>query len=226
VGRRIRSVYDENLPRTVIGVIPDVQLRGVSRNERQPMVLVPRAQSVRRSMGFLVRTAGDPSALVPAVRRTMSELDPDVALDGLGALRDAHAADLAGIRFLTTLFGTFGLLALILAVGGVYGLVSHSVERRRQEIGVRMAMGASTGIVRRSVLGESALMAGVGLAIGLVLAYGAGRVLAAAMSGVAVLEVSTFVGVVAVLAAAVLTATWFPAVRATRVDPVEALRSE
>lgn len=226
VGRRIRSVYDEDLPRTVVGVVPDVQIRGVSRAQRQPVVFVPRTQSVRRSMGFLVRTTDDPSGLVPTVRRTMSELDPDVALDGLGTLRDAHAADLAGIRFLTTLFGTLGLLALILAVGGVYGLVSHSVAQRRQEIGVRMAMGASITRVRRSVLGESALLAGVGLAIGLVLAYGAGRVLAAAMSGVAVLEVSTYVGVVVVLAGAVLAATWFPAVRATRVDPVEALRSE
>lgn len=226
VGRRIRSTYDEDLPRTVVGVIPDVQLRGVSRTQRQPVVLVPRAQSVRRAMGFLVRTADTPSAVVPAVRRSMSELDADVALAGLGTLRDAHAADLAGIRFLTTLFGTFGVLALVLAVGGVYGLVSHSVSRRRQEIGVRMAMGASSGTVRRAVLGESAVMAGIGLALGLILAYGAGRVLASAMDGVAVLEASTYVGVALLLAASVLAATWFPTVRATRVDPVEALRSE
>jgi len=225
-GRRIRSVYDEDLPRTVVGVIPDFQLRGVSRTPRQAVVLVPRNQSVRRAMAFLVRASGEPGELLPVVRSTLAEIDADVALDQLQPLRSAHAADLAGIRFLTTIFAAFGILALVLAAGGIYGLVSYSVSRRQREIGVRMAMGATAGGVRRSVLGESAVMAAVGLAVGLVLAYGAGRVLAVGMTGIAVLELSTYAAVALVLAVSVLVASWLPSIRATRIDPVEALRSE
>ena len=226
VGRRIRSTYDENLPRTVVGVIPDFQVNGVSRAQRNPVVLVPRRQAVRTSMAFLVRTTRDPSEAIPAVRRTMAELDGDVALDALQTLREAHAADLAGIRFLTTLFAAFGLLALVLSVSGVYGLVSTSVTQRTREIGVRMAMGASTGTVRAAVVRESALLALIGLTIGLGLAYGAGRVLAVGMDGIAVPEPSTYVTATLILTAAVIAASWVPAVRATRVDPVEALRSD
>ncbi len=226
VGREIRSVYDEKVPRTVVGVVTDLQFNGISRAQRGALVLVPRAQAVRTSMAFLVRTAGDPSAMIPAVRGAMAELDADVALDQLRSLREAHAADLAAIRFLTTLFATFGALALLLAVSGVYGLVSYSVSQRTKEIGVRMAMGATAGTVGGSVIRESAGLVGIGLAIGLPLAYGAARLLASSMAGVVAPELSTFVGVVLVLTAAVVAASWFPAMRATRVDPVEALRSE
>jgi putative ABC transport system permease protein len=226
VGRRIRSFYDENLPRMVVGVIPDLQLNGVSRAERSPLVLVPRAQSVRTSMAFLVRTAGDPVEMIPLVRRTMTELDADVALDQLQSLRDAHAADLAGIRFLTTLFGAFGLLALVLVVSGVYGLVSTSVSQRTREIGVRVALGATSGSVVRAVIRETGSLAAFGLTLGLVLAYVAGRVLAVGMNGIAVLDLGTYVGVAILLALSVLAASWFPATRATRVNPVEALRTE
>ncbi len=226
IGRRIRSVYDEDLLRTVVGVMPDIQINGVARPDPFPSVYVPRAQSVRRSMAFMVRTAGEPDEAMPVVRALMSEIDPDVALADLQTLRRAHAADLAGIRFLTSLFGTFGVLALLLAVAGVYGLVAHSVSRRQQEIGVRMAMGASAPAVRRSVLGESFVTGGIGVVLGLLMAYGAGRVLAVGMDGIAILEVSTYVGVAFVLVTAVLVATWIPAHRATKVDPVEALRIE
>lgn len=226
VGRRIQARFSEQIQRTVVGVVPDIQIRGVSRQPRQPLVLVPRQQSPRRSMAFLVRASSEPSELLPLVRRTMTELDPDVALADLQSLRNGHAADLAGIRFLTTIFAAFGLLALVLAVGGVYGLVSYSVSQRRQEIGLRIAIGATTGRVRASVLGESALLGTIGTTIGLVLAYGAGRVLALGMDGVAVLEASTYAAVVLLLGSTVLVATWIPATRATRVDPVEALKSE
>ncbi len=225
VGRAILSLYDERLNRTVVGVIADIQFQGVSRGQSRPLVLVPRAQSVRTSMAFLVRTAGDPSDMIPVVRQTMAELDADVALDRLQSLRGAHALDLGAVRFLTTLFATFGVLALLLAVSGVYGLVSYSVSRRTQEIGVRMAMGATTGSVRRAVIRESAELAAIGLTIGFVLAYGGGRVLAAGMNGIATLDVSTYIAVVLLLAAAVLAASWFPATRATHIEPVSALRS-
>lgn len=226
VGRSIRSHYDENVPRRVVGVIPDLQINGVARTPLLPLVFVPRAQAVRTAMAFLVRTSGDADDALPAIRAAMTELDPDVALDELQPLRRAHAADLGGIRFLTTLFGAFGVLALILAVGGVYGLVSYSVSQQRQGIGVRIAMGATARRVRREILAESARLSLVGLALGSGLAWVAARVLAAGMSGVATPEPSTFIGVAAVLVTAVLAASWLPATRAGRVDPVDALRSD
>ena len=225
VGRDIRSYWDENLPRTVVGVIEDVQFNGVSRANRQAVVLVPRAQTPRLEMAFMVRTAGDPSEMMSVVRQIIGDLEGDVALDALQSLRDAHAADLGGIRFLTGLFAAFGALALVLAVSGVYGLVAYSVSLRTREVGVRMAMGASRRVVRTSVLFESGRLAALGLVLGLGLAYAAGRVLSAGLDGVAVMEVSTYVGVAALLVAAVI-AAYIPARRATRVDPVQALRSE
>lgn len=226
VGRSIRSFWDENLPRTVVGVVEDIQFNGVSRAQRQAVVLVPRAQATRLEMTFLVRTAGETSEMLPAVREIMGRLEADIALDQLQSLRDAHRADLGGIRFLTTLFAAFGALALVLAVSGVYGLVSYSVTLRTREVGVRMAMGATAGAVRSAVLAESGRLAVIGLALGLGLAYAGARVLAAGMSGIAIVEASTFAMVGLVLVLAVLAASWFPATRATRVDPVNALRSE
>lgn len=226
VGRVIRSHYDENVPRRVVGVLADIQMNGVSRERRQPMVLVPRAQAARTAMAFLVRTEGDPADMAAPIRDIMSRIDSDVAVDALQPLRTAHSTDLAGIRFLTTLFASFGVLALVLAVGGVYGLVSYSVSQRTQEFGVRMAMGASSSAVRGAVLKESAVLAAIGLPIGLALAWAAGRVLSAGMDGIAIPRASTYGVVALLLAGAVLLATWIPAARATRVDPVSALRSE
>ena len=226
LGRVIRSHYDENIPRRVVGVIADIQMNGVSRERRQPMVLVPRGQSPRRAMAFLVRVEGDPADMAAAIRDIMAGIDADVAVDALQPLREAHRTDLAGIRFLTTLFAAFGVLALVLSVGGVYGLVSYTVSQRTREFGVRMAMGASSTTVRATVLRESAVLAAIGLPIGLALAWGAGRVLSAGMDGIAIPQASTYVAVAFLLAGAVLLATWIPAARATRVDPVRALRAE
>lgn len=226
LGREIRSFYDENVNRVVVGIVPDIQINGVSRPQRQRVVFVPRRQAVRREMSFLVRTTVAPEEMLAPVRSIMAGLDSDVALSDLQSLRDAHAADLAGIRFLTALFAAFGVLALAMAVSGVYGLISYSVSLRTREVGVRMAMGATTASVRWAVLRETATLALIGLVAGLPLAYGGARVLAAGMDGVALIRPQTFVVVSLVLSAAVVAASWAPAGRATRVDPIEALGSD
>jgi putative ABC transport system permease protein len=226
VGRQMRTLYDEILPRTVVGVIDDIQFRSPTSGRDEALVLVPRSQAARASMGFLVRTVGDPSSVMSEVRRVMAGLDSDVALDAMQSLRDAHGAELVGVRFLTVLFSTFGALALLLAVSGVYGLVSYSVAHRSQEIGIRMAMGASACAVRMSVLREGAMLAAIGLAIGVLIAYGFSRLLAAAVFGLMEIDPVTFLGVALVLATSVLAASWIPAVRATRIDPAKALQSD
>jgi len=136
----------------------------------------------------------------------------------------AFAADLAGVRFLTALFTALGAGALLLAVSGVYGLVSYTVSQRTREIGVRMSLGASKGVVRMGVLADGLRLAVVGVTVGAVVAYGLGRALTAAFFGLVDLEPLTFAGTALALFLAVALASWFPAVRATRVDPVDALR--
>lgn len=226
VGRVIRTIDAEDPPRTVVGVLPDLQLNGVSRPQRIPAVFVPRAQSVRRSMAFLVRTGGDPAGTIPTVRSALTDLDPDVAIEQIRPLREAHAADLGGIQFLTVLFGAFGTFALVLAVSGIYGVVAYSMSQRSKEFAVRIAVGAQPSSLQVAAIRESAVLAGIGLAIGSVGAFGAGRVLENGMSGVATLETSTFVGIGSLLVAAVLLATWIPAARAAGVHPMAVLRAD
>jgi predicted permease len=225
LGRRIRSWRDENMLREVVGVMPDLQLGSIA-GRSEPAVFVPRAQAESRAMSFLVRTAGKPGDAIATVRAVMGELNGDVALDGLRGLEAAHRDELAGVRIVTVLFGAFGFLALILAVGGVYGLVATSVAQRTRELGVRRALGGTAGSVRTMVLMEGGRLALLGLGIGVVLAISVAELLALAVVGIELLDVRTLVTVGATLGAAVLLASWLPAVRATRISPVEALRSE
>lgn len=225
MGRRIRSWRDEDLLREVVGIMPDMQLAGFA-GRPEAAVFVPRAQGEASTLSFMVRIAGDPTAAVPTVRAVMGELDRDIALDDLRTLRDAHREQLAGLRVFTALFGVFGFVALLLAVSGVYGLVATSVTQRTREIGVRMALGGSTGGIRAEVVAEGVRLALLGIAAGTVLAFAFVKVLSSVVVGIAWLDPGTFVGVAAVLGSAVLVASWVPAVRASRIDPVEALRSE
>jgi predicted permease len=225
IGRRIRSWRDEDLLREVVGVVPDMQLSGMTGLAR-PAVFVPRAQGEYTTLSFLVRSAGDPAAVVSSVRATMRELDADVALQGLRTLKEAHREELAGVRIVTMLFGVFGALALVLAVSGVYGLVATSVVQRTREIGIRMALGGTRQSVRGQVLGESARLAVYGIGGGLVLALAFAKILSGLIVGVSWLDPGTVLGVTVLLAWAVLVASWLPAVRATRVDPVRALKTE
>lgn len=225
LGRQIRSFYDENLPRTVVGVVPDIQFDGITGRD-EPAVFVPRSQSPSRTTAFMLRTTGDPMGMVPEVRQAMSELDRDVALDRIRTLRDAHRADLSAVRFISTLFGGFGVLALVLSLSGVYGLVSQQVSRRTQEIGVRMALGATTGRVRADVVAETGVLAGMGVVLGLGLSLASSRVLSAVLFDLPAMDVASFAGPALLLGLAALGAAWMPARKATAVDPVEALRLE
>jgi predicted permease len=225
LGRRIRSHYDEDLARTIVGIVPDVQLEE-TLGPPQPAVFVPAAQSPNRSMVMMVRTSTDLATVVPAIRRAMGELDQDVALEGIRTLSESHRMGLGGLRFIMSLFGAFGFMALIVAVSGIYGQVAYSVAQRTREIGIRMAIGATAEGVQGSVVREGARLAGVGIAVGSVLALGFAKLLSSALFGLAWLDAPTFIAVIGTLAGSALVASWVPARRATRVDPLTALRSE
>ncbi|HET7456056.1 MAG TPA: ABC transporter permease [Gemmatimonadaceae bacterium] len=207
----------------VVGVVGDVRY-GTVDSLPAPDVYLSYAQSpVGRNMLF-VRTAGDPLAVVPAVRRALHELSPDAPVHDVKTMAARVADATASARFSTVLLTLFGVVALVLATIGTYGVIAYATAQRTQEIGVRMALGATAGDVTRLVVGQGIAIAAIGGALGLAGAFAATRVLRALLYGVGPSDPVTFVGITAVLAVAVLAANWIPARRAARIDPMVALR--
>jgi predicted lysophospholipase L1 biosynthesis ABC-type transport system permease subunit len=225
LGLSLRAHRDEDFGRTIVGVVPDLQSDGMA-GPPTPAVYVPVDQSVRTTMTFLIRADGASGLVIPAIRSALAEIDPNVALAEMQTLEETRKGQLGGIRFIMAIFGGFGVMALILAVSGVYGQVAYSVTQRTQEIGVRMAIGATAGSVQGRMVAEGARLATVGLALGSVLAIGFARLLSFALFGLSWLDPRAFGSVLLTLAVAVLLASWLPARRVTRVDPVQALRAE
>ena len=221
--RHIRSRWDENVAREIVGVVADVGYRGVT-NMGEPAVFVPHTQSPRHTMGFLLRTEGDPAMVLPAVRNVMGTVDADVALARVATLDELLHCNLARFRFMTALLSVFGGIALALATVGVYGLVSFTVAQRTHELGIRMALGARAASVRTLVLRQAAGIAAVGMLIGLAGALALTRVLGRMLFGVSALDPVAFIGPAVVLFAATVAASYVPARWATKVDPAEALR--
>jgi putative ABC transport system permease protein len=177
-------------------------------------------------MRVLLRTAGDPIEAAPALRRTVASLDPDLPISHVRTLASVVASGTAGPRLSATLVGVFSVVALLLAALGLYGVISYSVLQRTHELGIRTALGARPADVMRLVMTQGvALMAG-GLAVGFALSLALGRALASQLYGIAPNDPWTLGIVGAVLALVGLAAAAVPAARATRIDPVAALRQE
>jgi putative ABC transport system permease protein len=225
VGRSLRSWYDENVPREIVGVVPDIRMDDTEL-EARPLVIVPRTQAVRRSMAFLLRSGSDIATVAPIVADRMASIDADVALDGLGTLRSRHRQQAGAISFVQGIFTIFGGAALALGTIGIYGLVAFTVSLRTREIGIRMAIGASKSQVRSRVMRQGLGLTLAGMAAGTVLgglfAFAITRVLV----GQAWLDPVVWTVVPLLLGAATLAATVGPAVRATKVEPVRALAAD
>jgi predicted permease len=209
----------------VVGVARDGKYRSLGDRER-PYVYSPVFQSYRPKMTLVVRTAGEPTALAGAVREQLRALDPNLPVAEVRTLGEQFDLSLLPARMAAWSLGGFGLLALLLAAMGVYGVVSYSVAQRTREIGVRVALGAGTRDVLRLVLGEGFSVVGLGLGLGLGLAFAATRLFQSFLYGVGATDPLTFVGVPALLGAIALAAGYLPARRATKVDPAVALRHE
>ncbi len=175
---------------------------------------------------FVVRTNGDPYAVVPAIKRSVQQTSASMATFGEESMEDVIGDSLSARRFTRLLLGTFALLALVLAGVGIYGVVSYTVTQATHDIGVRMALGADRGVVLGAVLGGAMRMAGAGIAVGAVAAFAVTRVMKDLLFGVSAADPLTFGAVAIVLAALTLLASYIPALRATRVDPIVALRCE
>ena len=206
----------------MVGVVGEVHHYSLGRSYI-PQVYVPFVQRPSRDANFVVKTSLPPTSLATGVRQAMEEVDPDQPLDGMQAAESLVSASISTPRFRTLLMSGFGLVALLLAVIGLYGVMAYSVSQRSKEIGVRMALGASRGSVLGLVFREGGPLVGVGLGLGLAGALALSRVLESMLFGVGVRDTAVFLAVPLVLAAVAAAALLVPARRATRVDPVRTL---
>jgi predicted permease len=213
--------------RTVVGVVGDVRQESLAA-KTLPMIYVPLRQESRAfflgSMTYLARARGDPAATAAALRAQVRALDPELPLQRVELLDDMLSGSLAQPRFRTAALLTFALLALLVALVGIYGVTAYEVTRRTAEIGIRRALGAQTSAVLRLVVGRSLGLVLAGLAAGIAGALAVTRVLESFLFGVTPIDVTTFLVVSLALTAAATLASAGPARRATRVDPAVALR--
>ncbi len=227
IGKRLVFGFQTPVAREIVGVVGDVKRDGLAMPS-QPEMYVPFAQEPWWAAYAVVRTAsgGDPARLSSALRADVRALDPTLPIENVAPMRSFIDDSVAQPRFRTTLLGLFGASALLLAVLGIYGVISYSVGRRTREVGIRLALGAAPADVLRMVLFEGLALVGVGLALGLAGAFLATRALSSLLFEVSRLDAGSWIGVAALLLLAGLAASWLPARRATRVDPVSALRAE
>jgi putative ABC transport system permease protein len=225
LGKRI-SFSDPRKPDavwvTIVGIVGNIRHRALEL-EPQPEHYSPYAQFSLRSLILTVRSAQDPRGLASAIRREIQSIDPDQPIAHVRTLEQVVSESIAPRRLSVVLLGIFAAIALLLAAVGTYGVISYLVVQRTQEIGVRMALGAQRRDVLRLVVGHALKLVGIGTVIGLVLAFLSTRLLWAMLYNVGTFDVTTFLFVTIALAAVALLASYIPALRAARADPVVAL---
>ena len=209
----------------IVGVVRDVKLAGLTAPS-EPAYYLPASQAPLQDMTLLVRTTTDPLSLVGAVRDAVLSLDPNQPISNVSTLEKVVDDSIAQRRLNMLLMGLFGGLALLLSAVGIYGLLSHAVTQRTQEMGIRMALGAQVSDVLKLVLRQGMMLALAGEAIGLAGAFALTRLIRGLLFGVTPNDAMTFVVVAGVLATVALLACYLPARRATKVDPLVALRYE
>lgn len=223
LGKRLIVSGEE---REIVGVVADVQQQLISSPDLPgETVYLPLAQAPARAF-ILLEASGDPHRLVMPLREQLQLIDVDLAVARALTMVEFVDRAFAGIRVFNVILGGFGIMALLLAALGTYGVLSYSVGQRRHEIGVRMAMGARPGSVVRMISNQGFWLGGMGLVLGLLGTYPLIGVLRSMVSSFATVKPSTLGVIVAVLAGVTVLASWVPAQRATRVDPVETLREE
>jgi len=209
----------------IIGVVKDSKYRSLGEDST-PYIFLPYLQNPQPAMALHVRTSGNPGDLAAAVRREVQALDPNLPAFNVMSLADNIDISLFPSRIGAVLLGVFGFLALLIASIGIYGVMSYGVSERTHEMGIRMALGARGSDVLRLVISQGMWLALIGVAIGAGLALALTRVVKSYLYDVSVTDPLTFIGIALLLIGVALLACYVPARRATRVDPLEALRYE
>ena len=227
VGKRIKMGSDEK-PRflTVLGVVGRVKMDGLNQDSNYVQGYFPFWQLPFNGMTVIIKATGDPNKLIAAARDQVKQVDPDQPIYNIKTMDEIRAESVAPERLNLTLFSIFAGIALVLAVVGIYGVMSYTVTQRTHEIGIRMAIGAQQRDVFRMVIGQGMMLALIGIAIGLVGAFALTRLMASMLFGVTATDPATFAAISILLTAVALMACYLPGRRATKVDPVISLRYE
>ena len=234
IGKHLTLYFFRDLPRVVVGVVADVKLDALNETRPTPALYTPLAQvapttgGTWRSFGLnlAVRTNADPLNVASMVANSIREVDVEVPLLNIQTMEESVSASLSPQRFTMLLLVAFAGTALLLAAAGIYGVMAYMVTRRTREIGVRMALGAAASDVLRLVIGQGMWTTAIGVAIGIGGAFALTRTMQSLLFGVSTTDPMTLAGVVLLLAAVSVFACWVPARRATKVDPLVALRYE
>jgi putative ABC transport system permease protein len=230
IGKRIHpgiSSYEgeDSTMREIVGIVGDVRNRSLS-TEARAAYYVPQTQIPFSQMVMVVKTASEPRSFIPAVTKEVGAMDQDLALFGVKSMDEYLSASVAAPRFSTTLLSIFAGVALVLTIVGLYGVMSYSVAQRTNEIGIRLALGAQSRDVLLMIVKQGSFLILLGLAIGLAGAFALTRLIASLLFGVTAKDPFTFAAVAVLLALVALLACYIPAWRATKVDPMDALRCE
>jgi putative ABC transport system permease protein len=223
LGKRLR--FGAGQFREIVGVVRNAKYRNL-REEPLPFIYTPFAQEPQSGMTLIVRTAGDPSALLGAVRNEVGAINKDVPLFAVQTMTQRIGSQLATDRVIAVLLSVFGGCALLLAAIGIYGVVGYAVAQRTHEIGIRIALGADQRDILKLIVSQGMVLTAIGAGIGLVLALAATQLLKSLLFGISATDPLTFVSVVVVLVGVALLACYLPARRAMKVDPLVALRYE
>ena len=226
LGKRV-TIYmkDDNVPTEIIGIVGDHKHMGLD-SEIEPMSYWPHPEQAFPFMTFVIRTQGDPASIAPAARNVIQTLDGEQPLADVRTMESLLADSVARARFNTLLLSVFAVVALILAAVGIYGVMSYAVTQRMHEIGIRMALGAQTYNVLALVVNQGMMLTVVGVGVGLAASFALTRIIASLLYGVSATDTLTFTLIPLVLASVALLACYIPARRATKVDPMIALRYE
>jgi predicted permease len=225
IGKRLRVGWFGASDPEIIGIAENIRHDGLNV-EPQPTLFACNLQAPSLFTNLVVRTEGDPMAAVSAVKEAMRQVDPDQGAAEIVSMQQLLDNSIAGPRLQTILLGTFGALGLVLACVGVYAVISYSVAQRVREMGIRQALGASPGVIRSLVMREGMTLAATGVVVGVLAALTLTRYLSTLLYTVKPNDPVVFAAVSAVLVVAAAAGCWFPARRATTVDPATVLREE
>ena len=225
IGKRVDFDWGTHGLQTIVGVVANVKEQALNAVVT-PAIYLPIDQRPDQFAFLIVRSAVDPASLVPALRKEVRAVDPNLPLDQVRTIDAVIGEGIAGPRLTTTVLLTFSVVALVLAAIGLYGVISYSVVQRTQELGIRAALGAQRSELLGGVLREGLAFVAVGVAVGALAARGAAKIIASQLFGVTVGDPPVYVAVAMLLGIVSLVALLAPALRASRVDPVIALREE
>ena len=225
IGQRLIVGGPNNKPSEIVGVVGDVRDEELESKGRVA-IYQPESQSVFESLYFGIRTTGDPESLISSVRTVFRNLDPELPLDAIGTADSLVETSLSQRRFAMLLMAIFAAIALALAMIGIYGVLAYSVNQATQEIGIRVALGAKRADVLRLVFAYGGALVAAGIAVGMLAAFASGRLLESQLFEVRATDPATYAAVAVALSLTGFAACFVPALRALRVDPIVALRTE